>query len=64
MTRLKRRPMQVVLRREVEVDGALPDAGPLRDVAHLDAVEVALREHGGRRREEPSSLVVTCHGND
>ena len=58
---LERRTVQVVLRREVEVDGALPHPRPLGDVAHLDLMEVALGEHRRGRRQWTLSLVVACH---
>src|SRR5262249_17917094 len=49
----------LVLGREVQIHGALPDSGPRRNLAHQDLVVVALGEHGRRGREDPLSLVVT-----
>src|SRR5262245_43624957 len=60
-TGLERAAMEVVLRREVEIHGALADACARRDLAHQHLVEVALREDGGRRRKDPLSLVAVAH---
>src|SRR5206468_11879954 len=54
----------LVLRLEVEVDGAAGDPRLARDVRHARVVEAVAREHAHGRVDDLLGLVGIAHGSD
>src|SRR4029077_19963535 len=53
---------QVLLAREVEVEGSVRRAGGLHDVVDAGSVEAALREHGRTGLEQPTARPLAAGG--